>query len=217
MGIKEMNNEEGNQQLFADQTIFGMKQSTKSSGGAHHVENSLNSGKNIGMEGIRDTPISINDGGVLKLRDEEANSTQDSATPRCPQYVETSQKASKAFCMGKIRDTLMMNICGEKLNMMEDTAEPRKDTWIAKGIINAWRAMRNMGDRKLNLLWVLIAQLSEVLAVSGRNKHEGWEGRRLQAIFRCYLGERDEVLTMLKRWRPSRYIRKEKENQVMGP
>jgi hypothetical protein len=75
MGINEKNNEEGNQRLFANQNNFGMKQSTKNSGTAHLVENPINSSKNIGMGGIRDIPMCINDGGKLKLRDEEANST----------------------------------------------------------------------------------------------------------------------------------------------
>jgi hypothetical protein len=63
MGLNEKNNEEGNQRVLADHFIFGMNQSTKNNGAAHYVEDPINSRKNIGMEGIKDTPMCINDGG----------------------------------------------------------------------------------------------------------------------------------------------------------
>jgi hypothetical protein len=65
-----------------------------------------------------------------------ANSAQDSANFRHAQYVETHPKASTAFCMGGMRDTLMTSNYGEKMNIMEEADKSRNDTWITKGTIH---------------------------------------------------------------------------------
>jgi hypothetical protein len=50
--------------------------------------------------------------------------------------VETPPKASKMFCMGEIRDTLMKSNYEEKMNLMEEEAKSRMDMWITKGTIH---------------------------------------------------------------------------------
>jgi hypothetical protein len=75
--------------------------------------------------------------------------------------VESPSKASAAFCMEGILDTLMSNICDGKQNPMEVAAKSVQDIWTAKGTTFSVESnVRPVGQER-QFPWALVGPTSE--------------------------------------------------------